>query len=288
MKSLPFACRAPRVAASSVAVVSLAAIALSFSTFDAARADSAPHASAFDYAHQHAWHGEFGRAQSPIAIRSADAVNAEGTSHERAPLALEVDEAGASVTDNGHTVQVTPRAGSATIRGRRFAMVQAHFHAPAEHTIDGVRHPIEGHFVFRAQDGRLAVIGVVYRQGADDADRADHADHADRADASQFARIVHAARRGVDTPLARFELAPLMPKDLGAYYHYLGSLTTPPLSENVEWYVLTEPVALSAADIAAFTRLYAYNARDTQPLNGRPVIRYPGEGADDSTARARE
>ncbi|TDV11794.1 carbonic anhydrase [Paraburkholderia caballeronis] len=220
---------------------------------------SAPHAESFDYDHQKAWHIESGHSQSPIAIRSADVVNAARASDENDRIAVHVGQTGATVTDNGHTVQVVPAGGSATIRGRHFDLVQAHFHAPSEHTIDGERYPLEGHFVFRAQDGRLAVVAVLYREGAENA---------------QFATIVRAAKRDVQTPIAQFDVAKLMPGDIDAYYHYLGSLTTPPLNENVEWYVLSEPVDVSRDDVAAFTRLYAHNARNTQPLDGRPLLRY--------------
>ncbi|WP_235025241.1 carbonic anhydrase family protein [Caballeronia terrestris] len=145
------------------------------------------------------------------------------------------------------------------MRGRHFALVQTHFHAPAEHGIDGKRYPLEGHFVFRAPDGRLAVVAVLYRENAGN---------------KQFAAIVKAARRDHAVALPVFDAAALMPHDIDHYYHYLGSLTTPPLSENVEWYVLADPVDLSRDDIAEFTRLYAHNARQPQPLNGRPLLEY--------------
>jgi len=245
------------------ACVTVAALAAWAS--QSAFADASPHALSFDYDHQDAWHIESGTSQSPIDIRSAEAVSAVHWKDESGRIVVHVTQTDAAVIDNGHTIEVLPQQASATIRGRRFTMLQAHFHAPAEHTIDGARYPVEGHFVFRAQDGRLAVVAVVYRQG--DAN-------------SQFGQIVSAARRGVQTPLLGLDLTKLLPADTDSYYHYLGSLTTPPLSENVEWYVLTEPMTLSAADIAAFTQRYASNARRTQPLNGRPVIRHSGESAE--------
>jgi len=41
-----------------------------------------------------------------------------------------------------------------------------------------------------------------------------------------------------------------------AYYHYEGSLTTPPCSETVDWIVLAHPIEVDEADIARFTKLY--------------------------------
>ncbi|NIF56473.1 carbonic anhydrase family protein [Burkholderia sp. Ax-1724] len=212
-----------------------------------------------DYRHQKEWHLESGESQSPIEIRGEDVTLAECTPDENDAIVMHVTGEGASVVDNGNTVQIVPAKSAATIRGRHFRLMQAHFHAPAEHTIDGLRHPLEGHFVFKAQDGRLAVIAVLYREGAGN---------------EQFAALVRAAQRDVRVPLDSFDAAALVPDCMNCYYHYLGSLTTPPLSENVEWYVLNEPVSLSGADIEAFRQHYAFNARDTQPLNGRPLLKY--------------
>jgi carbonic anhydrase len=229
----------------------------------AAPAPQAAHAGSFDYDHQQYWHIESGDAQSPIAIRRQDAHVAVVAADENATIAVHGAMAPATVIDNGHTVQVVPQGIAATIRGRHFTLLQAHFHAPSEHTIDGRTFPVEGHFVFRAQDGRLAVVAVLYREGAEN---------------PQFARIMRAVRQGDAAPVDGFDAAGLLPADLDSYYHYLGSLTTPPLTENVEWYVMQETVPMSIGDIASFRRFYAHNARQVQPLNGRPLLEY-GAGA---------
>jgi carbonic anhydrase len=69
---------------------------------------------------------------------------------------------------------------------------------------------------------------------------------------------------------ATIDATTLLPADKG-YYSFEGSLTTPPCSEGVRWFVLKTPVQVSEGEIAAFGKLYPMNARPTQPLNGRPV-----------------
>jgi len=64
--------------------------------------------------------------------------------------------------------------------------------------------------------------------------------------------------------------APL-PSDLG-YYTFSGSLTTPPCTEHVTWFVLKHPVSVSTAEIKRFERLYRHNARPTKPLYDRVVL----------------
>jgi carbonic anhydrase len=64
--------------------------------------------------------------------------------------------------------------------------------------------------------------------------------------------------------------AQLLPKN-HAYYTFPGSLTTPPCSEGVTWFVLVNPNELSGEQIARFGRIYSGNARPTQALNGRVI-----------------
>ncbi|MFT8744489.1 MAG: carbonic anhydrase family protein, partial [Lentilactobacillus hilgardii] len=58
-------------------------------------------------------------------------------------------------------------------------------------------------------------------------------------------------------------------------FHYLGSLTTPPLTEGVEWLVITNPnVSISADQLAWFKAHFQPNNRETQDLNGRLIGSY--------------
>ena len=69
----------------------------------------------------------------------------------------------------------------------------------------------------------------------------------------------------------QINVARLLPVDHG-YYTFPGSLTTPPCSENVTWFVLKHPVTVSRAEIEQFSKLYRHDARPTQPLYGRLVL----------------
>jgi carbonic anhydrase len=73
-----------------------------------------------------------------------------------------------------------------------------------------------------------------------------------------------------DVPRVRIDPAGLLPRELG-YYTYRGSLTAPPCTEGVKWFVLRNPVEVSAEQIEAFAKLYPHDARPVQPLDGRLV-----------------
>ncbi|MBS0344149.1 MAG: carbonic anhydrase family protein [Proteobacteria bacterium] len=239
----------------------LAAACLSLSALlllaNAARGETDKHP--LDYQNQSAWKGVLDQAQSPIDIVTGHAQPA--LDNEPREIVLRHLDVSGTAEDNGHAVQFNTHATDATIRGRFFRMTQFHMHAPSEHTIDGRHFPLEGHFVFKAQDGRLAVIGVMYEEGA--------------------------ANRGIqeildDLPTATakprtatLDVHSMLPGHLG-YRHYLGSLTTPPLTQNVEWYVLKQPVSLSHEQLTVLRQHYKQNNRAIQPLHGRSVIEFGG------------
>jgi carbonic anhydrase len=169
---------------------------------------------------------------------------------------------GGTVVHNGHTLQFDlSGAGGLSIAGVRYHLKQFHFHHPSEHTIDGKSFPLEVHFVHAAQDGRLAVVGVVFEEGP----------------ANPAIEPVWATaplKPGKAVVAFEVDVARLLPSDLSAY-RYQGSLTTPPCSETVTWTVLETPISASKAQIQAFAALFPNNARPVQPLNRRYLLRTP-------------
>lgn len=201
-----------------------------------------------------------GTRQSPIDIRDGLAVDLE-------PIAFDYRASSFSVLDNGHTVQVNVAPGnSLTVMGRRFELVQFHFHRPSEERVNGRQFDMVAHLVHKDEQGRLAVVAVLLERGRDDRPQP----------------LVQAV--WANLPLEKGEaLQAQAPIDLNqllpaerAYYTYMGSLTTPPCSEGVLWMVMRQPVPLSAQQIGVFARLYPMNARPLQAPSGRVIKESPG------------
>jgi carbonic anhydrase len=194
-----------------------------------------------------------GQLQSPIDIRGAKPAKLPAIefAYGSSPL---------RIVDNGHTVQVTPVPGSyITMSGKRHDLLQVHFHHPAEEQVGGKGFPMVAHLVHKDAEGRLAVVAVLLEEGA----------------ANPFLEKVWKhlpAKEGrEDAPAGvSVDLAGLLPAARG-YYTFAGSLTTPPCSEGVTWFVLKTPVTVSPAAVAAFAKRYPDNARPLQPLNGRVI-----------------
>ena len=164
------------------------------------------------------------------------------------------------MVDNGHTVEVRVAHGSELHVGNdRYSLVQFHFHRPSEETIDGKPFPMSAHFVHVDAAGHVAVVAVPIQAG-------DPSAAFGKLWAELESKKEKAGAR--DVSISPAELLP----SAGGYYTYAGSLTTPPCSESVQWFILKTPVTLSADQIRSFASLYPNNARPVQPLNGRVVL----------------
>ncbi|WP_163655502.1 carbonic anhydrase [Listeria sp. PSOL-1] len=207
-----------------------------------------------DYSKQDKWDFESGKTQSPINIDT----NKTEKMTDEGKITLDYNDIPIDEVDNGHSIQVDD-TGKAKIDGRQFELKQFHFHAKSEHTIDGKHFPIEAHFVNQEQDGRIAVIGVFFKEGKENAG---------------FQEVLNNIKKGKKANVSgKIDVEQMLPANK-TYYHYLGSLTTPPLSENVEWYLMKTPIEVSSEQIATFNKYYDGNNRKIQPLNGRKVLEH--------------
>ncbi len=204
-----------------------------------------------------------GKAQSPIDLSSRNAVPLPTLRTAFGPAELRIvhQEHVADAINNGHTIQVNYTDGDTLFIGdKTFLLLQYHFHAPSEHTLDGRHFPMEMHLVHRSNDGALAVVGVFITEGKHNAAFDPIWEHLPD-------------HRGVERhhPSVRVDVNEFLPVSHRSY-RYEGSLTTPPCSEGVHWIVLAEPIELSAVQIGDFASLLGHNNRPVQPLVARVIV----------------
>jgi carbonic anhydrase len=195
-----------------------------------------------------------GQRQSPIDIRSARSVNLPAIEFHYEPSPLRI-------IDNGHTIMISYAAGSfIRVGGVRYELKQFHFHRPSEEKIEGHAFDMVAHLVHASADGHLAVVAILLNQG-------------DRNSLVDQLWTDLPKEKGVEEvrTAIKVDLNLLLPANR-SYYTFPGSLTTPPCSEDVVWFVLKHPVLISQAEIARFSSLYPNNARPTQALDGREVL----------------
>ncbi|SFV04813.1 carbonic anhydrase [Pseudoduganella namucuonensis] len=195
-----------------------------------------------------------GKNQSPVDVK--------GTIHAAlTPLKMDYHAGGNEVLNNGHTLQVGFQPGSSLmLDGERFELKQYHFHAPSENLIKGQSYPLEVHLVHADKDGNLAVVAVMFKEGAEN-----------KALTALWPQLPKeaGAKAALGAPLSAAALLPAK----RAYYRFSGSLTTPPCSEGVRWLVMKAPVTVSKEQVASFAALIHHpNNRPVQSLNGRVIL----------------
>lgn len=198
-----------------------------------------------------------GKNQSPINVTSAKVLHSHDLSYH---YQLTEDE----IVNNGHTIQINVNTDNdyLTYKGKKYYLKQFHFHAPSENQIHGKSFAFEVHFVHADKEGHLLVLAVMANEGKENKELAK-------------AWSIISNKENVAEKIKEkqaFNVDDFLPKNKH-YYHFTGSLTTPPCTEGVEWIILKEPVEISKAQLEKFTNLLKahHNNRPIQPINNRQV-----------------
>ena len=220
--------------------------------------------------------GEVGMMQSPIDIVPDKALAANFS-----PLWFKYRQTPLTIENTGHYVEVPYESNSSLSIGSQptdvYQLVQFHFHAPSEHTINGVRYDAELHLVHTNLIGETVVIGVLLKSSP------------------EGLPIFDTLMTNAPTSPGEIELSEeinvldLLPFHKG-FYRYAGSLTTPACSEGVQWFLMKDPVLITPralfklhSVISLFPNYGGYpnNNRPVSNLNGRTVVKSSKRMDDD-------
>jgi carbonic anhydrase len=172
------------------------------------------------------------------------------------------------IVNNSHQIQVQFPAGSPgdsiTVGGQDFNLAQFHYHDPSETTVDGRAFSLEEHFVNTSATGAETVVAVFLQLGAHNA---------------ALDPVLDAALTSLRTPnstttiTAPINFAGLLPTNTQGWF-YQGTLTTPPLSGPINWFVYATPITLDFQQLSEYEQVagasgFLPNARPVQPLDGR-------------------
>lgn len=208
--------------------------------------------------------------QSPINIVKDDAVY----NPKLEPLERDYTAANATIVDNAFNIELSydDTAGTVKVDGKHYKLQQLHWHSPSEHIINGQRFAVELHMVHHADDGSISVVAILYRYGKPDPFLFQIKDKL----AELYAEGC-IEEKGDPIPVGLMDMRELR-QGAHRYFRYVGSLTTPPCTENVIWNILGEIREMTeqqaAALMAPLEGSFRHNCRPTQPLNGRTVQLY--------------
>ncbi|SEM85886.1 carbonic anhydrase [Nitrosomonas marina] len=168
--------------------------------------------------------------------------------------------------NSGHGIQVNTSldyTGYLEVGNETYPLIQFHFHEPSEHVVGDKQFPAELHYVHVREDGRLVVMAVAIEEGEPNETFQTILDN--------IPQTAGEMREGTGIAI---NPETLLPPNFHKpdFYTFAGSLTTPPCSEGVQWYLLARAITISAAQLEQLRGFYTNNARFPQDLNGRTLL----------------
>lgn len=131
------------------------------------------------------------------------------------------------------------------------------YHIPSEHAVSGKHFDLEMQIEHKAENGRLSRVSLLFKKGKFN---------------EEFEKLIKSMPDDLNRAQDKvnFNVAKILPRKLD-YYHYLGSMTIPPCSEGVSWYVLQTTAEISSEQLDKMNRLLRYNARPIQNRGDRKI-----------------
>lgn len=196
-----------------------------------------------------------GHEQSPVDIRGAH------LNKTLKPIEFHFVAGPVTVKNDGRTIVVDVDPGSSMVAdGVRYELLHFEFNRPSETAVKGKLTDMDAHLLYKSADGKMAVVAVRLAEdrGAPNATMALLWEHLPPT-AGSAGRVTDMVDPGG-----------LLPSDPG-YWTYMGSLSTPPCTEGVRWFVFEQPVSISRDQLSAYTAIFRVTSRPLQDAHGRRI-----------------
>ena len=203
-----------------------------------------------------------GRSQSPINICTK---SVQRVAHSNSSLQLHLQDEKMLPMNSGHNFELTVVDGEeklyADVEGEKLQFVQVHWHAPSENTVDGSYAAMEAHFVHQGPSDELAVVALRYRV-------TEQCNPHLAGFWDSFPIVEGTAESDVPAVPLGLLLSPTLLA--GGYYRWDGSLTTPPCTEGVRWFLLKQEETV--CEVRPLPQIHQHHHHHHHHHHGRRTI----------------
>jgi carbonic anhydrase len=196
-----------------------------------------------------------GHSQSPIDIRNARLNKA------LAPVEFHYIAGPITEANDGRTILVWVDPGCyIVVSGVRYELVQFSFHHPGEHAIRGKLTDMDVQLVHKSADGKVAILDVLLNEDVGNPN----------ATLSTLWAHMPTTSGAQQKITDMVNPAGLLPADR-SYWTYQGSLSHPPCTEGVQWFVFEQELGISREQLRTFASYFRINSRPLQETHGRRI-----------------
>ncbi len=196
-----------------------------------------------------------GREQSPIDIHGAH------LNKKLQPIEFHYIAGSVDVENTGNLIVVHVRPGSYIVaEGVRYELQSFEFHHPSESAVNGKLTDMDVELLHKSSDGKMAVIEIrmALDRGAPNAVLAMLWPHLPKTAGTK------------ETVSDMVNPGGFLPVDRG-YWTYMGSLSTPPCTEGVRWFVFENEISVSLDQIRTYSYMFRLASRPLQDAHGRRI-----------------
>ena len=197
-----------------------------------------------------------GHEQSPIDIRGAK------LDKTLKPIEFHYMSGPVTLENTGLTIVAHVDRGSyIMVDGVRYDLVSFDFRHPAEEPVKGRYSDMSIHLLHKSADGKMVIVAVrvVEDRSLGNAILAMLWDH--------LPKVAHKTETITDL----VNPGGLLPADR-SYWTYTGSLTTPPCTEGVQWFVFEQELGISRTQLRTFSSMFKTDTREPQDPHGRKIL----------------
>ena len=167
-------------------------------------------------------------------------------------------EAKAVLTNDGRNIDIkVEEGGKLRVDSVPYELTKVQFHRPSEEQIDGQASAMDMQLTHRNEKGDTVTLVVLFKEGEENA-----------ALKPLWEKLPTKVGERAELEENKINFKTLLPSVLD-YFSYEGTLTTPPCSEGVKYYVLKTPLTVTKEQLKQFP--FEGNVRPVQKLNGRVV-----------------
>eukprot|EP00941_MAST-03F_sp_MAST-3F-sp1_P005089 g5089.t1 len=171
----------------------------------------------------------------------------------------------------GSTSSSTLSFGNLSVHGRTFDAKSISFHMPSEHTVNGQKFAAELQIIHRLRGASsstsehvpLAIVSIFIESANGSTDWNFLNNHFGFDNSIPSEDEIYCAEEGTSSlDLSATFSGPLS----GGFYHYGGSLTTPPCTQNVNWFIMKETIPSMSSLQAKYFKGILGNEGNARPL----------------------